>query len=153
MPKNPPEGMPRVTPYLYYDDLRAALDWLGNAFGLTTRMSVPDPAGKLMHAEMTVADGVVMMGQTGMDGACVSPRSLNDANTQSLYIYVDDVDRHCATARAAGARIVREPEDQFWGDRLYTARDLEGHSWSFAQAVREVSPEEIQQAIEAHAGG
>ena len=83
----------------------------------------------------------------------MSPRSQNGANTQGLYIYVDDVDVHCATARAAGATIAREPEDQFWGDRMYTARDLEGHSWSFAQAVREVSPEEIEQAIQAQQSG
>ncbi|MDX1540350.1 MAG: VOC family protein [Geminicoccaceae bacterium] len=153
MAKNPPEGMPRVTPYLFYDDLKGALDWLGGAFGLTTRMSIPGPEGKLMHAEMTMADGVVMMGQTGMEPTCVSPRSQNGANTQSLYIYVDDVDAHCQRARAAGATIVREPEDQFWGDRMYTARDFEGHSWSFAQAVREVSPEEIQQAIEKQQAG
>ena len=153
MPKNPPEGMPRVTPYLYYDDLAAALDWLGRAFGLTTRMSIPGPEGRLMHAEMTMADGVVMMGQTGMEPSCVSPRSQNGVNTQSLYIYVDNVERHCERARAAGATIIRAPEDQFWGDRMYTARDPEGHAWSFAQAVREVSPEEIEKAIKAHAQG
>lgn len=153
MPKNPPAGMPRVTPYLFYDDLKGALDWLGGAFGLTTRMTVPGPGGRLMHAEMTIADGVVMMGQTGMDARCVSPKSQNGVNTQSLYIYVDDVDAHCEHARAAGAQIVREPEDQFWGDRMYTARDLEGHSWSFAQAVRDVSPEEIRQALEKQQSG
>ena len=116
-------------------------------------MSIPGPEGKLMHAEMTIADGVVMMGQTGMEPSCVSPRSQNGVNTQSLYIYVDDVDRHCERARAVGATIIRAPEDQFWGDRMYTARDLEGHSWSFAQAVREVSPEEIRQALEAQKSG
>lgn len=153
MPKNPPEGMPRVTPYLYYDDLAGALDWLGRAFGLTTRMSIPGPEGKLMHAEMQIADGVVMMGQTGMDASCASPKSKDGVNTQSLYIYVEDVDAHCASARAAGATIVRDPEDQFWGDRMYTARDLERHTWSFAQCVRVVTPEEIERALAAQKPG
>jgi uncharacterized glyoxalase superfamily protein PhnB len=153
MPKNPPEGMPRVTPYLYYDDLQGALDWLSKAFGLTTRMSVPGPGGKPMHAEMTIADGVVMMGQTGMAAGCVSPKAQGGANTQSLYIYVDDIDGHCSAARATGARITKEPEDMFWGDRMYSAQDGEGHTWSFAQAVREVSPEEIEQAIAAQSAG
>lgn len=153
MPKNPPEGMPRVTPYLFYDDLAAALDWLGRAFGLATRMSIPGPEGRPMHAEMTIVEGVVMMGQTGMEPSCVSPRSQNGANTQGVYIYVDDVERHCERARAAGATIARELQDQFWGDRMYTALDPEGHRWTFAQAVREVSAEEIEQAIERQKGG
>lgn len=154
MPKNPPEGMPRVTPYLFYDDLAAALDWLGKAFGLARRMSMPGPDGTLMHAEMTLQDGVIMMGQPGMEARCVSPRSKDGVNTQSLYIYVDDVDAHCANARAAGATIVREPEDQFWGDRMYTALDLEGHhGWSFAQCMRVVTPEEIEQAIQRQTSG
>lgn len=153
MPKNPPEGMPRISPYLYYQDLGAALPWLEKAFGLTTRMSIPGPEGKLMHAEMMMADGVVMMGEPMEAATCVSPSAQNGANTQSLYVYVDDIDGHCSTARGAGARITKEPEDQFWGDRMYTALDLEGHQWSFAQAVREVSPEEIEKAIKAQQSG
>ena len=153
MPKNKPEGMPRITPYLYYDDLAAALTWLEKAFGLTTRMSVPGAGGELMHAEMTLADGVVMMGQPPKSSTSVSPKAQNGANTQSLYVYVDDIADHVERARSAGARILREPQDQFWGDRLYTAVDLEGHQWTFAQAVREVSPDEIRKAIETQAAG
>ena len=68
--------------------------------------------------------------------------------TSGLYIYVDDVDAHCEHARAAGATIVKEPEDQFYGDRHYTAQDPEGHQWVFGQHVCDVSDEECLQAME-----
>jgi uncharacterized glyoxalase superfamily protein PhnB len=143
MLKNPPDGMPRVTPYVFYDDLPAALDWLAQAFGFETRMTLPGPDGKPMHAEMTTADGVIMMGPTGNMPTWKSPRALGGANTQGLFIYVEDVDAHFARARDAGATVLKEPEDQFWGDRMYTVTDPEGHGWSFAQHVRDVPPEEM----------
>ena len=63
--------------------------------------------------------------------------------TQLVYVYVDDVDKHFATAKAAGAGILGEPSDQFYGDRTYGAEDPEGHQWSFAQHVRDVAPEDM----------
>jgi uncharacterized glyoxalase superfamily protein PhnB len=62
--------------------------------------------------------------------------------TQLVHAYVDDVDAHCARARAAGAKIEREPADQEYGDRNYGAIDPEGHRWFFAQKLRDVAPEE-----------
>ncbi len=142
MPKNPPEGMPRVSPYLFYRDIPAALEWLHKAFGFRTRMTVPGPEGKVMHAEATLADGVVMMGPASDEQETRSPRDLPGVN-QSLYVYVDDVDAHCRRARAAGARVTQELQDMFWGDRIYSARDCEGHHWTFAQCVKRVPPEEL----------
>ena len=63
--------------------------------------------------------------------------------TIGLYVYVDDVDAHCARARVAGANIVSEPETMFWGDRTYVAEDLEAHRWTFAQRVEDVAPEDV----------
>lgn len=141
MPANPPENMPRITPYLLYEDVEAALDWLSEAFGLTERMRMTGPDGKVNHAEMELADGVVMMG-------CPGPEYRNPAKlghvTQYVYIYVDDVDRHYERAKAAGARIVAEPKDQFYGDRTYATADPEGHQWFFSQHVRDVAPEEMK---------
>src|SRR5439155_1220414 len=65
MPANPPKNMTRVTPYLYYEDVASALDWLVKAFGFRERMRMPGPGGKIMHAEVELADGVVMMGHPG----------------------------------------------------------------------------------------
>ncbi len=143
MPTNPPEDMPRITANVFYDDVGAALDWLAKSFGFETRMSIPDPDGGIMHAEMQLAEGVVMLSPTSMTPEWKSPLSLAGSVTQSLYVYVDDVDGHCERARRAGAQIISELEDQFWGDRSYMAEDLEGHRWVFAERVRDVSPEEM----------
>jgi PhnB protein len=141
MPKNPPEDMPRITPYLLYEDVGSALDWLAQAVGFHERMRLPGPDGKITHAEMELADGVVMMGNPGPEYR--NPRRLGQV-TQSIYVYVEDVDKHFEHARGAGATILAEPEDQFYGDRRYSAVDLEGHEWHFAQHVRDVAPEDLK---------
>ena len=140
MVENPPAGVPRVAPYLLYEELDAAIDWLEAAFGLAAKVRMPGPDGKTFHAELWSGDGVVMMGFPGPDYR--NPKHLGGA-TQLVHLYVDDVDRHCEAARAAGATILREPADQFYGDRVYTAEDPEGHHWHFAQHVRDVAPEDM----------
>ena len=144
MPANPPENMPRITPNVFYDDPAAALDWLAKTFGFEVRMSMPGPDGGIMHAEMQVADGVIMMSPTSAGEEWSAPKSLGGSVTQSLYIYVDDIDGHCARARAAGANIVSDLEDMFWGDRTYVATDPEGHRWTFAEHTRDVAPEDMK---------
>jgi uncharacterized glyoxalase superfamily protein PhnB len=136
--------MPRIAPNVFYDDPAAALDWLAKAFGFELRMSMPGPDGGVMHAEMQVADSVVMMSPTSSTEEWHSPKSLGGSVTQSLYVYVDDLDVHCARARGADAEILSEPEDMFWGDRTYVAKDLEGHRWTFAQHTRDVAPEDMK---------
>jgi PhnB protein len=138
MLKNPPENMPRVTPYLYYEDVVKALDWLTRAFGFRERLRIPGPDGKVTHAEMEFADGVIMMGTPGPEYK--NPKRIGQA-TQSQYVYVDDLDGHFQRARDAGATILQEPKDQFYGDRTYGAEDPEGHRWYFGQHVFDVSPE------------
>jgi PhnB protein len=141
MPANPPENMPRITPYLLYEDVEAALAWLPKAFGLKERMRMPGPDGKIVHAEMELADGLVMMGCPGPDYR--NPKRLGQV-TQNLYVFVDDVDKHFQHARESGAKILEEPVDQFYGDRRYSAEDPEGHQWFFATHVRDVSPEDMK---------
>ncbi len=141
MPANPPENMPRITPYLLYRDVDAALEWLARAFGFRERMRLPGPDGKANHAEMELADGVIMLGNPGKDYR--NPKQLGQA-TQQLYVYVDDVDKHFERAKGAGAVVLAEPEDQFYGDRSYGAEDPEGHHWYFAQHVRDVAPEDMK---------
>jgi uncharacterized glyoxalase superfamily protein PhnB len=133
--------MPRVTPYLLYEDVAGALAWLAKAFGLKERMRMPGPDGKIVHAEMEIADGVVMMGWPGPDYR--NPKRVGHI-TSELYIYVDEVDKHFERAREAGATIVEKPTDQFYGDRRYRAVDPEGHHWSFAQHVRDIAPEDMK---------
>lgn len=146
MAANPPNDMPRITPHVFYDDPAAALEWLNKAFGFEVRMSMPGPGGTIVHAEMQVNEGVVMMSPTSAGEQWKSPQSLGGSVTQGLYVFVDDVDAHCKRARAAGAKVASEPEDMFWGDRTYVAEDPEGHRWTFAQHVRDVSPEDMKPA-------
>ena len=143
MSSTPPNGMPRLSPNVFYDDLAGALEWLEKAFGFQKRSEIPGPDGKLVHAEMQVDEAVVMMSPTGDQDVWKSPKSLGGAVTIGLYIYLDDVDAHCGRARSAGAKIVSEPENMFWGDRTYVAEDPEGHRWTFAQHVADVSPEDM----------
>ena len=137
MVQNPPDGFPRITPYLLYEDVDAAVEWLVGVAGFSERLRMKGPDGRANHAEVALGEGVVMMGNPGPDYQ--NPKRRGGA-TQLVYVYVDDVDRHHEAARAAGATILREPEDQFYGDRTYGVEDPEGHHWSFAQHVRDVGP-------------
>lgn len=137
---------PAFTPSVIYQDNRAALEWLQRAFGFEPSMILTSAEGAIVHAEMSHGDGVVMIGNEWADWTR-SPRSVGGKGTQYLHVRVDrDIDAHCERARSAGARIVMEPADQFYGDRTYMAEDPEGHRWTFAQPVREVSVEDMEQA-------
>ena len=117
-----------------------------NAFGFEPSEVLTDAEGNIVHAEMTHGDGVVMIGTEWADWTR-SPASLDGKNTQRVHVHVErGIEEHCARARRAGAKIVKEPEDQFYRDRTYIAADLEGHYWTFSQPVRDVSNEEMEQA-------
>jgi uncharacterized glyoxalase superfamily protein PhnB len=131
---------------LSYRDPKAALAWLEKAFGFEPCMIILDDAGHIAHSEMSYGQGLVMVGSEWSEDH-KSPASLAGKNTQSVHVQMtEDVDAHCARARAAGADIVQEPSDQFYGDRTYRARDLEGHIWTFGQTVRAVTPAEWDKA-------
>jgi uncharacterized glyoxalase superfamily protein PhnB len=122
------------------------IDWLCEAFGFEVRLKVEGDGGSIVHSELTLADGLIMVGgeRSGVgrrfETDCESPQTAG-CNTQSLMVYVDDVDAHCEHARRAGARIVDEPSvhdygDDYWADRSYGALDPEGHMWWFTQRLR-----------------
>jgi len=122
-----------ITPYLYYEDVRAALAFLSKAFGFKKfGRAMIGPGGKIQHAAMKLGDAMVMMGYPGPQYK--NPKRLGEA-TQSLYVNVDDVDEHCARARRAGAKIIEEPAETSYGARRYGAEDREGHQWYFAEDV------------------
>jgi PhnB protein len=131
---------PRVTPYLLYEDVPAALAWLAEAFGFRERLRLAADDGTVNHAEMTIGDdGVVMLGHPGPE---YRDPNRSGVSTALVYVMVEDVDAHAERARAVGATIVREPADESYGDRRYDVQDLAGHTWSFAQQLRAVPPEE-----------
>lgn len=136
-----------ITPYLYYEDVAAALDWLSRVFGFQERgqETMRSPDGKVVHSAMELGEGVILMGCPGADYKC--PKRLGHV-TQNLYVYVDDVEQHFQRAKGAGATILSALEDTFYGDRRYGAADLEGHHWYFAEKVREMTPKEWQPSQE-----
>ncbi len=143
---SPASALPSFIPSLAYKDNRAALEWLQKAFGFEASEVLTDAEGNIVHAEMTHGDGVVMIGPEWADWTR-SPASLGGKNTQRVHVRIDGgIDEHCGRAREAGAKIVKEPADQFYGDRTYVATDLEGHYWTFSQHVRDVSNQEMEQA-------
>lgn len=129
---NPPAGYSRITPYLNYEDTGAMIEWLAQVFGMVERHVIRDSDGAVNHAEMTLEGAVVMMGSPGEGFR--NPRHLGQV-TQSLYVYIDDLDEHCERSRSAGAEILEEPADQPYGDRRYGVRDPEGHHWYFASRL------------------
>ena len=142
--KPSPPGWPRISSSVFYDDAAKAIDWLCKAFEFEVILKVENDDGRIEHSELRYGDGLIMVGQAERDGErswAKSPRSLGGANTQSLFAYVDDVEAHCARARASGAKILSEPKtsdygEDYWTDRSYQAEDPEGHRWWFAQRLR-----------------
>jgi PhnB protein len=132
---------PRLVPYLYYEDVEAALKWLTDAFGFRERdhETLRSPNGTIVHAAMDLDGSRIMLGSPG--GGYQNPKHLGQA-TQNLYVHVDDLNAHFVQAKRAGAKLITEIEDAFYGDRRYGAEDLEGHEWYFAQTVRDIAPKD-----------
>ena len=138
--------VPPISPLLFYRDPRAALDFLERAFGFETRIMVEVEGGGVVHSESAFLDHVVMVvGPPSHSGA--SPLDLDGRQTGHVHVQLPGgIDALCEQARAAGARIEREPADQPYGDRVFTCLDPEGHSWSFGQTVQVLTPGEIERA-------
>ena len=128
--KTVPEGHQRIMPYFFYEDVAASLDFLVKAFGFEIVSVHKIPDGRIVNAQARYGEAVVMMGPAQGNLGFASPRKLPALHSGTV-VYVDDVSEHCRHARAAGATIEREPQDQDYGVREYTARDLEGNQWFF----------------------
>ncbi len=146
-----PRGWLRISSTVYYRDTARMIDWLCDAFGFEVRIRIEGERGAVEHSELSYGDGLIMVGPERAGAArrfgvnMLSPLTAG-GNTQGLMLYVDDVDAHCARARAAGARIVEEPAlhdygADYWADRSYGAVDPEGHLWWISQRIRSAAPE------------
>ena len=118
-----------IIPYIFYQNVPAALGWLVRTFGFTEEMRHATPGG--VHAQMTLDGQRIMMGQGSKEWRMLSARE-TEAATQGIFIYLADVDAHYERTRLAGAEIVHPPRDESYG-RTYTARDLDGHPWFFTR--------------------
>jgi len=134
---------PQLTPYLFYEDVPAALQWLASVFGFEERMRMTEPDGTINHAEMEMGNAVIMLGCPGPDYR--NPKRLGQA-TLGLYVHVADVDAQYEHTRAAGATIQAELEDKPYGDRVYGVLDPEGHQWWFAQTLRTMDAQELERS-------
>lgn len=145
------EIIPAVSPHLVVDDAAAAIDFYVKAFGATELGRVPGPDGRLVHAALTINGATVMLNDDFPeynDGKSQTPTALGGSPV-TIHLTVTDVEAKFARAVEAGAEVVMPLEDQFWGDRYGLVRDPFGHQWSLGQPVREVSPEEIAEAMQA----
>jgi uncharacterized glyoxalase superfamily protein PhnB len=141
---------PVFTSAVFYRDPKAALRWLEQAFGFEVTMAIDGPpdAPEMCHYEMSCQGrGRIMVGAQWDDWVS-SPAGVGGKNTQTVHVQLPDgLDQHCETARAAGATIAAEPQDEFYGDRSYRAIDIEGHRWTFSTKVRNVSKAEAEEAL------
>src|SRR3954451_3353887 len=132
--------MPTLIPALSVSDPRASLDWL-EKLGFQTVMTMPMPDGSIAHAHAARGDAHVMLGPACTQGM--------GAPGLTLYVNItDSVDDLCARARASGVSVTQDPRDEFWGDRMFVVEHPDGYRFSFANHVRDVSEEEMKQAME-----
>jgi len=118
----------RIIPALRYRNGAAAIDWLCAAFGFERKMVMPADGGRVAHAELTLGNGMIMLGDVETEyGRLVTAPSYGEPVTQGIYVVVEDADAHSARAKAAGAEIVLDIKSEDYGGRDYTVRDLEGH--------------------------
>jgi uncharacterized glyoxalase superfamily protein PhnB len=135
-------------PSVVYQDPRAAMRWLQDAFGFDTALYIEGEDGGFIHCQMRYGGALISIGQE-WDEDFKSPLKVGGKNTQLTTINIDtDIDAHCERARAAGAVIVTEPNTQFYGDRVYRCRDPEGHNWSISQTIEDVTREEAEARVE-----
>jgi PhnB protein len=146
-----PDGYPQVTPYLCVDGASAAIEFYGQVFGATERMRMPEPDGKIGHAELQLGESVIMLSDEYPDRGIRGPKTIGGTPV-TMSVYVEDVDRVFARAVQAGATALRPVEDQFYGDRTGQFEDPFGHRWSVASHVEDVSPDELAKRAEAMGG-
>jgi uncharacterized glyoxalase superfamily protein PhnB len=133
-----------VVPVLVYEDPGEAIDWLCDAFGFTVRWRAGES-----RAQLAVGDGgAILVGERRIapdfasgDSTIFRPPRRGEVS-HSIVVRVEDIDSHYARARQGGARILRQPENLPYGERQYSAEDLEGHRWTFSQSIADVAPED-----------
>ncbi len=143
-----PEGMHTVTPHLVCAGAAEEIEFYKKAFGATEVGRLPGPNGKLMHAMLHIGDSALMLVDEMRDCNALGPKALKGSPV-TIHLYVEDVDACIERAVAAGAKITMPVQDMFWGDRYGRLEDPLGHQWSVATHKRDVSPEEMKQAIAA----
>jgi PhnB protein len=149
MAANPiPEGYHSLTPYLAVEDASRAIEFYKDAFGAEEVIRMPGPDGSVAHAELQIGDSKLMLSDP-FPQSNVRPPSERGGPTASIFMYVNDADATFERAQKAGATVVAELEDMFWGDRFGSLADPFGHVWSVATHIEDLSEEEIAERSKA----
>jgi PhnB protein len=143
-----PEGYHNVTAYLVVQGAAAAIDFYKKAFGAVETVRMPQPDGRIAHAELLLGDSVIMLADEFPEMETVGPKTLGNSPV-GLLLYVNDVDSTVEHAVALGAKIKRPVANQFYGDRTGTIEDPFGHKWTLARHMEDVSPEEMKRRMAA----
>ncbi len=141
-----PTGMHSLTPHLICDGAAEAIAFYVKAFNAVELSRLPGPNGKLMHAMLRIGDSTLMLNDEAPDWGMLGPKKLKGSSI-ALHLYVEDVDAAFARAVAAGAKVTMPLADMFWGDRYGQLEDPFGHRWSMATHKRDVTAEEMQEAM------
>lgn len=141
-----PDGMHSVTPHLICAGAADAIDFYKKAFDAVELSRLPGASGKLLHASIRIGDSIVMLSDEFPEMGGLGPKSLKGSPV-TIHLCVEDVDALVARAVAAGAKVTMPVADMFWGDRYGQLEDPFGHRWSVGTHIRDVTPEEIQQAM------
>jgi uncharacterized glyoxalase superfamily protein PhnB len=135
-----------LLPHVEYKGLAEAIEWLGKAFGFREHYRYGEP---LSGAQVHLGKAWIMVHQAEED--CASPAELG-YGTQSLTVFIEDVEAHFGRAKAAGAKILEEPHETVYGEFQYAAEDLDGHHWLFSRHARDLSPDEWGATVAKDAG-
>ena len=146
-----PEGNHQLTPYLYINGAADAIEFYKKAFGAVELMRMEVPGGKIGHAEIKIGTAIIMMADEFPDMGVLGPKTIGGSPV-TLHLYVEDVDATFQKALEIGAVSIKEPQDQFYGDRSGCVRDSFGNFWGIATHIEDVSEEEIQKRLSAAAG-
>lgn len=143
-----PEGFHSVTPYLVIKGAAQAIDYYKNVFGATELVRMNGPDGTVGHAELQIGDSRIMLADENpkMGEGHASATTIG-ASPVSLYVYLPNVDEVMQRAKAAGAKVLRPAEDQFYGDRSGFIQDPFGHFWGIATHIEDVSPAEMKERM------
>lgn len=141
-----PQGMTAVTPHLVCRNAAEAIEFYKRAFGAVEYARLPGPDGKVMHAMIAIGGASVMLVDEFPGQGMKSPQTLGGSPV-TIHLYVTDVDTVFNNALAAGATAHMPVADMFWGDRYGVLVDPFGHYWSVATHMRDVSPEEMAEAM------
>jgi len=141
-----PKDYNSVTPYLIVKGAAQAIEYYKNVFGATETVRMNGPDGKVGHAELKIGNSHIMLADENpnMGQGHASAASIG-ASPVSLYLYIPDVDRVVERAVAAGAKILKSVQDQFYGDRSGFIQDPFGHLWGVATHVEDVAPQELEE--------